>query len=711
MNKNIIALAVTAFAFSALVSSCSDSDWSNEEGYGKISLVPTLKAAATDNNTADVPEAESLMVWISNSRGLIRRYNSFSEIPASVSLRAGHYVAEGWAGDSVPASFTSRYFKGISEFDVTVGGKTNVNLNCRIANALVSVEYSSDAEEVIADYSLTVANRGGSVEFAGRDTRCAYFMMGKKETVLTYTLSGTKVTGEAFSQTGEITNVKPATEYKLTVTPGQIESSAEGAAFFNVAVDTSTIDEETEIVITLSPEIVGKDFKLENGVSGDPGAFSDVIVEAYAGAEIKSVKIGCLALEQILGAETVELFADPETAASLKEKGVDFTYTYYPETDMSTLSLTFGAAFLNALPGGEYPIAITVTDGNEKSSQAILNVIVAGGADMPVLPTAIDGTADVWATHATLRGTVINPASDFGFRYRKAGTSEWISVPATTSGSEFSTEISGLIPGTEYEYVATAGDYVGTVLRSFTTELALTIPNGDFETWNTTGKTYLLAESESTRFWDTGNHGSSTLNKNITNPESTIKHGGQYSAKLSSQFVGVMGIGKFAAGNAFVGQYLGTDGTDGIIGMGRPFASRPSALKGYVRYEPAAVTYSSVSELPKGEMDKGVVYVALIADEGLETYNGSSWPFVIKTKTSDQRLFDRTDPRVIAFGEMLLTETTEGSGLVEFTLPLEYYRTDTKAAYLMIVCSASYYGDYFTGGPSTMYIDDFTFEY
>ena len=85
------------------------------------------------------------------------------------------------------------------------------------------------------------------------------------------------------------------------------------------------------------------------------------------------------------------------------------------------------------------------------------------------------------------------------------------------------------------------------------------------------------------------------MNKNVTKPESTIKHGGNYSAKLESQFVGIGSIGKFAAGNAFIGKYLATDGTDGILGFGRPFATRPSALKVYVKYTPSEVAYTSSS--------------------------------------------------------------------------------------------------------------------
>ena len=48
----------------------------------------------------------------------------------------------------------------------------------------------------------------------------------------------------------------------------------------------------------------------------------------------------------------------------------------------------------------------------------------------------------------------------------------------------------------------------------------------------------------------------------------------------------------------------------------------------------------------------------------------------------------------------------------EFDIPLKYKNLTEKPAYIIIVCSASKYGDYFTGGHgSTMYLDDFELVY
>ena len=66
-------------------------------------------------------------------------------------------------------------------------------------------------------------------------------------------------------------------------------------------------------------------------------------------------------------------------------------------------------------------------------------------------------------------------------------------------------------------------------------------------------------------FWDTGNKGATTLGSSNTIPTGDTSNGTGKAAKLESRFVGVAGIGKFAAGNIFAGSYVRTDGTNGVL--------------------------------------------------------------------------------------------------------------------------------------------------
>ena len=61
---------------------------------------------------------------------------------------------------------------------------------------------------------------------------------------------------------------------------------------------------------------------------------------------------------------------------------------------------------------------------------------------------------------------------------------------------------------------------------------------------------------------------------------------------------------------------------------------------------------------------------------------------------------------------MELPESTEGDGLIPFTIDIEYRSLTRIPTYIVLVASASYYGDYFTGSSSSvMWLDDLELVY
>ena len=200
------------------------------------------------------------------------------------------------------------------------------------------------------------------------------------------------------------------------------------------------------------------------------------------------------------------------------------------------------------------------------------------------------------------------------------------------------------------------------------------------------------------------------MSKNVTVPDNEFFHSGSRSIKLQSQFVGLGIIGKFAAGNVFVGKYIGTEGTDGIIGFGRPFTARPKGLKGYVKYVPGTVEYTNTGapDIVKGQPDKGIIYMALL--DGTTDSEYPEFPVVVKTKTS--QFFNKDGANVIAYGEIVWGETIQGAngGFTEFYIPFEY-RSDKTPSFILLTASASKGGDYFSGGASTMWLDDLELVY
>lgn len=713
MKTNRIILAALAMTGAAAVTltGCSD-ERELLGGEGTLAISASIGSDVSVVSRASLSEQElsdKAIIWISNSKGAVRKYTGLSSVPAEgIRLTSGSYVAEAWTGDSVSASFEDRWFKGREEFQIRSNQTTSVELKCRIANTVVSVSYDEKAQQMLHDYTFTIGHKRGTLTFEGNDQRKGYFMMPSYDKNLAWTLTGTLANGETYTRSGVIENAKPATEYAVKVQYSGPTDNPDGGAYFDIAIDEHEVVIEEEVVITLAPQFRGQGFDINEPLFGEVGKLGRRVILVHAVGQIKSMVMNASFLTPVVGASDINLLGMSEAIAQkVKEAGISWSYSYDEAADNSTFKINLEETLLNTLTEGDYDITFTATDSNDKTNSATMKL---SATDASVVADEIF-LGDVWASRATLTGRVLkSDAANPGFVYRKQGATEWTRVSATVDGTSLSAAITGLEPGTTYEYAATCDpDYISTP-ATFTTEAATQLPNAGFEDWNTSKTPYLIYASDQSMFWDSGNHGSATMSKNVTVPDETIKHGGARSIKLASQFVGIGVIGKFAAGNVFAGEYLGTEGTDGILGWGRDWTSRPTALKGYVHYTPVAVTHTSLDNVAEGDMDTGIIYIAVLDGSVSKEYNGKNYPIIVKTKTKE--FFSKDDPNVIAYGELVLSEATPGSEMVEFTIPLTYFRNNVKAVKLAVVASASRYGDYFTGGNgSTMYLDDLQLVY
>ena len=147
------------------------------------------------------------------------------------------------------------------------------------------------------------------------------------------------------------------------------------------------------------------------------------------------------------------------------------------------------------------------------------------------------------------------------------------------------------------------------------------------------------------------------------------------------------------------------------IDFGQPFTSRPIAFKGWYQYKPVAIDYvggnQPANTVSKGDMDLCSIFIIL--SKG--TYQVDN----TKTETllTAQNIWN--NDQFIAYGELPVDQCVNTNGeWKEFNIPLQYKESQfgEQPTHLIIVCSSSKYGDYFTGGKgSTLYVDDFSLVY
>lgn len=726
--KKIFSYILAVMAVAGFSTSCSD-DKAILVGEGRVKLsmkiddnVKVQSREISQEEKASLEE--SCKIYVYSSQGLIRKYKGVSEIPADLWLVSGEYRAEAWAGDSVPASFDKKYYKGNASFTVSPSAVADAKINCKIANVVTSVKWDASVDEVLKNYKMEISHSKGTLEFNTENaTAKGYFMMPKGESKLVYKITGTTLGGEEYTQEGEIADVKGTTEYAITVNFESKEFDPVGGGMFEVVVDEKVIEVKDQFEITAVPRISAS-FDLTKPKTGEAGTFNKITIYVSTVEKLVGLDLSGLNAIGFASSDVINIFESAEHVRNeLATFGLSVDYPLVtdekPEGDERAARISFASSMLNKLSNGVYNIGIKATDNFGKVGNAILTIDVSN--DAVKVSEALAG--DVWATSAILNATIAKEGSTgVGVEYRKP-SGNWTKVYADnlSRSSAFTVTLTGLEPGVTYEYRAFADndgegkEFTSSKVFTFTTESALQLPNNSFEDWCQPKKAILPAASEGELYWDSGNHGSTTLNVNITQSDATVKNSGNYSAKLQSQFVGVGIAGKFAAGNIFTGKYLATDGTDGVLGWGRQFNSRPQSLSAYVKYNPAKVDYINDDAQDrgcvKGENDKGTIYVALL-DNHTESHNDATFPVVIKTKNG-ARLFSKDDSNVIAYGQWTSQESTSSdNSMVKIDIPIEYKRTDIKPTAILVVCSASFWGDYFSGGNgSVLYVDDITLNY
>lgn len=310
---------------------------------------------------------------------------------------------------------------------------------------------------------------------------------------------------------------------------------------------------------------------------------------------------------------------------------------------------------------------------------------------------------DAWENVAWLYGTA-QEGKNNGFEYRLSSSSDWITVPTnwiTHKGGSFTGRLLHLAPNTSYVARAVSDDDIANEIE-FTTGAIPSVPNLSFDDWHQDGKIWNPWPASGTSFWDTGNKGTTTLGNSNSYPTTDTPSGSGYAACLETKFVGIGIVGKLAAGNIFTGQYMRTDGTNGVLNFGREFSGHPTSLKGKMKYICATISHSNNEYTHlKGQPDTASIYVAL-----------ADWdnPFEIRTNPANRQLFNPNAPEIIAYGELYFGSSVDNWS--DFEIPLKYNDTSRKPRYIVIVGSASKYGDFFTGGDgSCLWLDDLSLIY
>lgn len=699
-----------------LASACSKEP--TEDAAGGTGAMALQITTTRTPQTGDYDPLDYLTVRIYKGTGeLIRKYTSRADLPERLELLAGEYRIAVEAGESVPASFTQRFYKGEERFTVTAGQTTPVEVACKLQNSMVEVKFGEGIAANLGDdfeawvmaaetFDENKIESGTTPVLHYTADAVGYFVLPEGCTTFSWRFRGEHAEKGAITKTGSMTDIKSPGKYTLTFTykpdlPGYIES------IFELAVDDSTDDRDDTIIFSPDPTIEGDGFDMKE-------------VQPYLTGEkrfnISTVK-PMTAAALVFGGEIYDLL----NAATTPIAGITAEHP-----DENTLTVTLSDPFFAGRPGGEQTLRFSVADnaGGTLTTDAVFRL------QGILQPAAAD--CDLWHNTVTLRAQVLDPAITsvtFGLRtadgqwqeitgaesgnglYTATFRPEWVSSVNAREQTVYSVKAgTGIWAGTSYECRALLGDKES--LTTFTAAAGDTIQDGDME--NGSLPCFTTSGSSQSTFWGSGNNG----NTKTLCTQGTA--GDNHYANMQSTYY----IAAPAAGNLFTGTF-NMSGTTGTVGFGQPYTygARPRALRLKYHAKVGTVTDNKANgPLSIGEQDKARVFVAIVdwsaRHQVASTFNiigssscSGSWDPENGMNTVDEG-------KILGYGSMWIEQTSHGDALVSTGNALQIFWYDKDAATpkgnftLVISLSANAYGDFFNGcRDNHLWADDFEWVY
>ena len=684
MKKLLALLSVVLVAVSC--SDNIDSSINVDYGEGAVRLGVVTRTAESSAIDAETPVVIKIYKVENEEQQLIRRYTSVNDVPETLALLAGNYVAKVQVGDKQAVSFYNKYYYGEAKFAVEAGIVTPVTVDCKLLSTVVSVAYDASVTEKLSEgYFTTVAiaesydadaiESGDVLSLKYTESKDGYVIMPEGQTSLYWHFEGTHPEEGDIVKEGLIENIKPAAKYTITF---KYSKDAPGNLVFEATVDESVEEYDDTIIFSPDPVVLGDGFDMtETQLSTT--ASRKYNVTSLAAIETMNVTID--------GVEYNLLESAP--AGITVTKIDDMTYTVYVEN-----------SFFNGVTGGKQSLSFYIkdADGGELDNKAI-EYNVQG-----ITPLSAEDYS-LWFGTATFKANVVNTAaSSVKIAYSTDGTS-WTEVAAVAGDGIYKADIADFACAKNYSYkLIVDGVEYGKSLQ-LATPAGAQIPNGDMERWSK--PTWWLPYGEGDApFWLTGNEGGNMAGATLTQSSDDVRPGsaGSKSAYLKSQKATVMGIGKFAAGNLFTGTFA-MNGLDGIVTFGRDFTftAKPKSLSFWMKNNEGTIDEGSKAS----GTDK---YTAMILITDGTTYavnTKDESTFIQITKEGMESL-----KGVIGYG--FLTGADSRSEWTEETIEITYREDmkNVKPKKIVVSFTPSGYGDYFCGSTSSwMYVDDIVLNY
>lgn len=302
----------------------------------------------------------------------------------NVELRVGNYTVVADMGNPEVEGFDQPYYSGSKDIHLEKGDNVDVELECKLANSILKINYTDNFKKYFFTYSSYVStSKGNTVEYVQDETRGAYLASGE---VTVYVKAKKTGANEATLNVGKYT-LNPQYEYVLTLDVDVSKAVMTVTFSEDINEEPISIDISDAALNANPPYMTGEGF--ENIGSVVEGAGIDgnlrVIINAEAGIASCVMATTSAYLKEKGWSENTDLSsADEQTVSTIKGTGVELK-GFAGSNKMAYIDFT---ELLRTLPkDNPVDIKLTVTDKLNKTSDVFSFNVEVKDCMFSVYPT------------------------------------------------------------------------------------------------------------------------------------------------------------------------------------------------------------------------------------------------------------------------------------------------------------------------------------
>ncbi|MBR3831410.1 MAG: DUF4493 domain-containing protein, partial [Muribaculaceae bacterium] len=158
------------------LSSCSSDDSPTGIGSGMVNLNlninPSIITSSQVPPSILIPQPDDFSILMNSNDGNVSQsWDTFVNFPQNKLFRSGSYTLTASYGNNEIEGFDCPYFIGNTTIQVSENTTTNANIDCKLANSLVTITYTDAFKNFFEKFNILIHSEGG-----------AYFSYDKDET-------------------------------------------------------------------------------------------------------------------------------------------------------------------------------------------------------------------------------------------------------------------------------------------------------------------------------------------------------------------------------------------------------------------------------------------------------------------------------------------------------------------------------------------------